>query len=179
MIRLQRIYTKDAALYSFMEELLQAAFPPNEYRALPELRSYTDRLPHFFNNIIWEDDCPIGLITYWDLEQFYYVEHLAIQSKQRNQGTGKIVLEQLCQTVKRPLVLEVEYPNDPLAERRINFYKRLHFVQWEKSYQQPPYKPGDAPLPMYLMAYGDLDAEQDFDMVQKRIYQTVYKATTG
>ena len=74
MIKLQPISTSDLQHYKFMEELLVDAFPPEEYRQLEELREYTDRTGNFHNNIIFDDDLPIGFITYWDFDRFYYVE---------------------------------------------------------------------------------------------------------
>ena len=73
MIKLQPISTSDLQHYKFMEELLVDAFPPEEYRQLEELREYTDRTGNFHNNIIFDDDLPIGFITYWDFDRFYYV----------------------------------------------------------------------------------------------------------
>ena len=69
-----------------MEQLLVASFPTDEYRALEEEREYTDLKEIFYNNIILSDGAPIGLITYWDFGQFYYVEHFAIDPAQRNGG---------------------------------------------------------------------------------------------
>ena len=74
MIKLQPISTSDLQHYKFMEELLVDAFPPEEYRQLEELREYTDRTGNFHNNIIFDDDLPIGFITYWDFDRFYYVD---------------------------------------------------------------------------------------------------------
>lgn len=51
MIRLQRISTADGFLYEYMEQLITAAFPPEEYRPLKELRLYTDNKPHFLSLI--------------------------------------------------------------------------------------------------------------------------------
>lgn len=47
MIKFQRITTTDAALYKYMEQLMTASFPSEEYRPLEELRNYTDSKPHF------------------------------------------------------------------------------------------------------------------------------------
>lgn len=174
MIRLQRITTADTALYSFMENLMTASFPSEEYRSLDELRRYTDLKNHFHNNIIFHNDTPVGLITYWDFGHFYYVEHFAIDPTQRNGGHGKNVLSHLGQLLKYPIILEVEEPTEEMAQRRINFYQRHGFTLWEKPYQQPPYKSGDGYLPMLLMAYGDLNCEKDFDTVKEHIYREVY-----
>ena len=108
MIRLQRITTADTDLYSYMEKLMTQSFPSEEYRELEELRKYTDTKTHFYNNIIFHNNTPVGLITYWDFGHFYYIEHFAIDPAQRNGGYGKSVLNHLCQLLKHPIVLEVE-----------------------------------------------------------------------
>ena len=47
MVKFQRITTKDTALYNYMERLMTASFPSEEYRPLEELRNYTDTKPIF------------------------------------------------------------------------------------------------------------------------------------
>lgn len=174
MIRLQRISTADKSLYQYMEQLITTAFPPEEHRPLEDLRVYTDTKPHFHNNIIFHHDTPVGFITYWDFDKYYYVEHFAIDPSQRNGGHGKNVLNQLCQLLQQPIVLEVETPEEEIAQRRINFYTRQGFVLWDKPYLQPPYRPEDDYLPMLLMAHGDLTCDRDFETVKKDIYREVY-----
>ena len=114
MIRLQRITTADTDLYSSMEKLMTQSFPSEEYRELEELRKYTDTKTHFYNNIIFHNNTPVGLITYWDFGHFYYIEHFAIDPAQRNGGYGKSVLNHLCQLLKHPIVLEVEIPEEEM-----------------------------------------------------------------
>lgn len=174
MIKFQPISTSDVQHYKFMEELLTVAFPPEEYRELENLREYTDRIGHFQNNIIFDDDTPVGFITYWNFGHFYYVEHFAINPALRNGGYGKRALEHLCEEIILPIVLEVEKPVEEMAKRRINFYMRHGFTLWEKEYEQPPYKAGDDFLPMYLMVHGDMQCDKDFDEIKKRIYKEVY-----
>lgn len=174
MIRLQRITTTDTDLYSYMEQLMVASFPSEEYRPLTQLREYTDRKKHFYNNIIFDNDAAVGFITYWDFDNFYYAEHFAIDPTQRNGGYGRKALECLCQTLQHPVVLEVEMPEEEMAKRRIGFYQRQGFTLWQRPYLQPPYKPGDPYLPMLLMTYGNLDCEKDFESIKQRIYREVY-----
>lgn len=174
MIGIKRITTKDKSYYDFLEQLLIASFPVEEYRDLDILKEYTDTLPHFYCNIILEDTTPIGLVTYWDLDSFYYIEHFAIDPNQRNGGYGRKLLNYLSETLHKPIVLEVEHPTEEMAQRRINFYQRQGYKLWEKEYFQPPYRDGYNELPMYIMVQGDLDPEKDFDMVKKRIHKDVY-----
>lgn len=176
MIRLQRITTADTAMYGYMEKLITISFPPEEYRKLEELRTYTDSKPQFHNNIIFHNDTPVGILTYWDFNRFCYVEHFAIDPSLRNGGYGKQALNLLCQQLGCPIVLEVEMPEEEMAQRRIGFYQRQGFILWEKPYLQPPYKTGDGYLPMLLMAYGDLECGKDFETVKEHIYREVYNA---
>lgn len=174
MIRFQPITTSDIQHYKFMEELLVDSFPPEEYRKLEDLREFTDRTGNFHNNIIFDDNLPIGLLTYWDFDRFYYVEHFATNPALRNGGYGKRTLEYLCNYLKRPIVLEVERPVEEMAKRRISFYERQGFTLWKNDYSQPPYKPGDSYLPMYIMAYGNLNSNEDFEEVKHKLYTIVY-----
>ena len=174
MIKFQPISTSDVQHYRFMEELLTDTFPAEEYRELADLREYTDRTGNFHNNIIFEDNMPIGFITYWDFDRFCYVEHFAINPALRNGGYGKKALEHLRKVVQLPIVLEVERPDEEMAQRRISFYQRQGFTLWEQNYRQPPYKKGDSFLPMYLMVYGNLDSDRDYKAIRKQIYLEVY-----
>ncbi len=173
MITFTRIHTADQSLYQFMEDLMVASFPKEEYRELPILQKYTDTKEYFYNLIILDDDTPVGFITYWDLNEFFYVEHFAIDSSRRNGGYGKQVLEWLQTQLNKPIVLEVELPTEEMAQRRISFYERHGFVLWKEKYAQPPYRPGEAYLPMSLMVYGDISPEK-FSPIRSAIYREVY-----
>lgn len=174
MINIKRIKTVDTVYYNFVEDLLTTAFPKEERRELVLQRNYTDNNPLFFNNIILEDDIPIGFITYWKFGDYYYIEHFAIHSSKRNGGYGKKVLEHIHKTLDSPIVLEVEIPNNELSRRRIGFYERANYKLWENQYSQPPYRKGEDYLPMYLMVYGNLDSKKDFERIKRNLYKEVY-----
>lgn len=174
MITLHRIRTRDAALYRFMEELLVASFPPQEYRALDALREMTDCRPAFANHVVCDDDRPVGLLTWWDFGDFRYVEHFAILSSLRNAGYGRRVLELLARDSSVPLVLEAEAPETETARRRIGFYERAGFAVWDREYRQPPYRPGDGFLPMWLLVRGAPERLPDLRAVRGTIYREVY-----
>lgn len=124
MITLFRLTQTDTREYRFMEELLTAAFPPEEYRELGELRRLTCGRPVFHNNLICDDDRPVGLVTFWDFGDFHYIEHFATLPAMRNKGYGHRVLELLGERLRTPLVLEAELPVEELARRRVGFYAR-------------------------------------------------------
>jgi ribosomal protein S18 acetylase RimI-like enzyme len=157
-----------------MEQLLITSFPPEEYREPEQLRQNTDHTDNFYNCVLLDDHTPIGICSYWSFARFYYIEHLAIAPQLRNKGYGADVLQLLCRELAAPIVLEVEQPDTPLAERRIRFYHRNGFTLWEHPYLQPPYREGDGYLPMWLMSHGNLACEHDFDEVRQTLYKEVY-----
>lgn len=102
------------------------------------------------------------------------MEHFAIDETKRNGGYGKLVLSALKEKLGRPIVLEVELPENETSKRRICFYQRQGFQLWKEKYQQPPYRGGDSYLPMLLMAQGELNSETAFDEVKVTLYKKVY-----
>ncbi|MCM1150987.1 MAG: GNAT family N-acetyltransferase [Alistipes sp.] len=173
MIALRRITDTDSQAYRFMENLLAAAFPPEEYREPAEWRKLTAASEIFRNNLICHDEMPVGLLSYWIFDRFHYVEHFAVSPEFRNDGYGARALKRLLCDLQRPVVLEVEAPDDDLSRRRIGFYQRQGFVLWEREYRQPPYRPHGDWLPMHLMVYGNLD-ESEFCEIRDTIYKNVY-----
>lgn len=173
-MKLQPITTRNERLYGFMEEVLTSSFPTEEYRPLAELRSQTDHTAIFHNNIIRENNLPVGILTYWEFPSFVFVEHLAICPNLHGNGYGSRALSCLCGEMNRPIVLEVERPDTPTARRRVDFYSRNGFVLWPNEYRQPPYRQGDDFIAMRLMAWGEIDAIRDYEMVKTQIYSAVY-----
>lgn len=174
MVRLQRISTADVELYGFMESLIVEAFPPEEYRDTAELRVLTDSEERFHNNVVYDGDRTVGLITYWDFGRFIYVEHFAIAPSVRNGGYGRKVLELLKNESEMPVVLEVEMPDNETARRRIGFYERQGFAVLPDDYRQPPYRHGGDCIPMRLMAYGRPEKGMDFGLIESVIHREVY-----
>lgn len=173
MITLTRITDTASSEYRFTEELLTATFPREEYRDLHEQRSNTATNRQFHLMLANRGNEPIGFISYWQLQEFCYVEHLATLPSVRGCGMGREILEQLKRTTEK-IVLEVEEPIDELATRRINFYRRAGFNVCPLPYEQPPYRTGDGTLPMRLMFYGCPADKEHFTRAKELIYKYVY-----
>ena len=176
MIALQPI-TTDHALYLFVEKLLHSAFPSDERRDDDQQRAYTDGNNKFHCLLIRELNTPVGLIPYWDLEDFVYVEHFAIHEDLRSGGLGGQAMKTFLQEMKRPVVLEVEMPliKGDITHRRIAFYRRQGFSLRRLPYKQPPYREGDKWLPMKLMSTGPAKKWLPMtELVRNTIYQEVY-----
>lgn len=173
-LQLRRLHDTATEEYRFTEQLLTAAFPPEEYRDFEELRVLTQSDPRFRNHAILDRGELVGVLSYWDFGRFHYVEHFAVCPGMRNRGYGRKVLGMLRSRLHTPVVLEVERPDSELAARRIAFYRRNGFTLWESDYVQPPYRPGGDAVPMRLMVCGALCEADDFASVKETIHREVY-----
>ena len=173
MIEIKRI-TSSHPLYASGESLMLSAFPIEERRNTDEQKYYTDHKENFYYNIITDKEKFIGIITYWDMQSFYYIEHFAIDKNLRGKGYGQQVLNKLKNLLKGPIVLEVEEPIEEISIQRISFYRKLGFTLHEKPYLQPPYRKGDPWFPLKLMTYGEIDMQVMYEGIKERIYKEVY-----
>ena len=173
MIEIQQINTSHEH-YPFVETLMQTAFPIQERRNTDLQREYTDNKPHFHTLVILYKNLPIGLLTIWDLEVIYYIEHFAIHEKFRNKGYGQKVIKLITNEIKGMIVLEAEEPSDEITNRRIKFYQRQGFILHEVPYQQPPYRSEDNWFPMKLMSIHEKDFLDQYENIKSKIYKEAY-----
>lgn len=175
MVILEKIGTQNK-FYPFIEQLLCTSFPKNERRDHDTQRLYTDIKNNFQCLLIKQaDHTPIGVLTYWDFETFYYIEHLAIASNLRGHGWGsKTMRTFIINHPQKPVVLEVEHPTNEESIRRINFYKQCGLHLWECDYMQPPYRETDEWFPLFLMASDGLSFNKDYHHIRKCIHSSVY-----
>lgn len=161
--------------YADAERLMTDAFPPEERRPIARQREYTDHNPLFHPHTVMENGKFVGLVNYWTLQGFTYIEHLATTPSLRGKGLGMRVLQQLTSKTTAPIVLEVEPPTDEISVRRIGFYKRCGFTLWEhQKYMQPTYADHLPSIPLLLMVYGNLDEQKDFAHIYREIHTKVY-----
>ena len=84
-------------------------------------------------------------------------------------------VDALLEEKNRPMVLEVEVPEDDLARRRIGFYERHGLVYNDYPYLQPPLRKGNELLPLRLMTKPTAIDETTYERYKKRMYAVVYK----
>lgn len=145
-----------------------------------ERRTYEDALKTLQNkyykaNFIYSKKLKqnIGYFCYWDFGSFIFGEHFAINEEFRNQGYGTAFLNQFLNKNK-PLIIEVERPTSVFKKRRINFYKKLGFVVFDKSYIQPSYHNDNKTVPMYIIIYNSNITKEEYSKYINLIKKNVY-----
>lgn len=173
MITLTRITAPDSEAYRFTEELLTATFPRDEYRDLDEQRANVALKENFHLMLACHNNAPVGFVSYWELGEMCYIEHLATLPSVRGKGHGKAIIEEI-QKIAGNIVLEVEEPTDETTTRRIGFYRRVGFSLCAIPYTQPPYRKGGNTLPMLLMFCGQECNRENYEKAKKAIYSNIY-----
>lgn len=152
MITLTAVETREEMKY--LSAIYHEAFPPEERRPWSDLIERGDGYSPALLGV-YDGDQLIGMLTFWRMTDFVYIEHFVIDPALRNRGAGGEALQKFLKSVSPlPVVLEAEPPvhEGDLAWRRLEFYRRHGFEVIDETYIQPPYLAGLPSVPLYLLA---------------------------
>lgn len=158
--------------------LYESAFPADERRPTDEWLSMMDREAAFHILYITDTEHTFGgFITFWDFDEFTYIEHFAVKQELRGLGYGGKALDLFVTYEKnRRIVLEVEPPTNATAEKRIRFYQNHGFTLLLFPYMQPPYSPSLQSIPLKLMLKGTEPTNEEtksmVHVIKKRVYSS-------
>lgn len=156
-MQLQRIDAQHP-LFDAAFALYEQSFPLNERRTRADhLRALADA--DFFPLCAVQHDTVLADVFVWRTPDFTYLEHFAVQPALRGQGLGGALLEQLF-CADRPLVLEIEPPEDEKKRRRKAFYERHGLQAQPYAHVQLPFQGGGAAEPLIIMTDRAFSAEQ-------------------
>ena len=151
-------------------DLMERSFPLEEYR-LYEAQKALLQDPVYTIYAVKEKEGILGFAAVWELEDWLFLEHLAVEPAQRNRGIGAQLLQFLSE---RHCCLEVEPPLTELACRRVGFYKRNGFFLNDYPYMQPSLGEGRSAVPLYIMTSGRTITPEEFAKLKNLLYSRVY-----
>lgn len=155
-------------------ELMEQSFPEDEYRTYEEQKALLQDPRYSVYGMYDEKEELKAFIAVWDLEEFAFVEHFAVNPAYRNSGLGAGVLQRLSGMVQKLICLEVEPPKTELARRRIGFYERNHFFLNLYPYMQPSISKGRKAIPLCIMTSGAEVPEEVFLRMKAVLYTEIY-----
>lgn len=176
-MKMFRIRSARHPLLSTILSLYSSAFPAGERRTtdafLKMLTVVQMRLM-----VVTDIGKFIGIMIYWQFQDFIFLEHMAISPELRGHGYGRRIMQELMDKSHHQIVLEVEHPTEQNSKRRIRFYEGLGFIKIPHPYFQPPYERNGQPLPMVLMAlipFNDMTAlNETLRLIREEIYERFY-----
>lgn len=150
---MKSIHIQDETSPFFAEalEVYRASFPPNERRTLAGQTQLFHSPKYRLDAWVGKQHF-IGIMAWWDFDEYRYVEHLAVHPDSRSGGYGAKLMHDWLSWDERPVYLEIEEPVDELTKRRRGFYQRLGFVQNPGRHLQPPYDGKGDGVPMVVLS---------------------------
>ena len=155
------------AVYAIMEQ----SFPVEEYRSYEGQKALLKK-PAYRIYAAKEERKILGFAAVWQLENWLFLEHLAVATQHRNRGIGAEILRFLAE---KRCCLEVELPETDLARRRIGFYQRNGFFLNHYPYMQPSLGEGRSPVPLQIMTSGSTITPEEFARLKELLYTRVYE----
>ena len=134
---LEYITNTSHPMYQEALNLYRISFPYHERRENFSQKEILQDKEYNFG-LIYDEDIFVGLILYWESEQFIYIEHFCICPELRNKQYGQKTLT-LLKKKNKTLILEIDPPQDDISKRRKCFYERCGFVANSFSHTHPPY----------------------------------------
>lgn len=163
-----------------IEELYESSFPAVERRKFANVEKLLSRKDVPFEILSASDESGfVGFLSYWDFEEFKYIEHFAVKPESRGTGIGSAMLSHFLEDCGHvPIVLEVELPEmSEMARRRVDFYMRHGFILWRLvKYIQPPYDGEGDELEMKLMTLRVNDSVKTArmgDIIKREVYKKI------
>ncbi len=152
------------------------SFPPDERREWQKLKELINHPNFEISQILYNKEA-IGLIVIWNFSDFSFIEHFAIRESARGKGIGNEVLRQIIEEKATRVIVEVEEPTNVSACRRIAFYNRLGFSDYDGIYYQPAYSPDKKKVKMLIMSFPHKLLPNEFEEIKTKLYREVYQYT--
>ena len=130
---LQKLDKKD---FDEIFSLLESAFPPSERRTKEDQEKLMD-LDEYSIFGLKKRGSLIGFVAEWEGPEYRFVEHFVVNEAFRGNGIGSGLLSDYHDLSDKPVVLEVEPPENDVQKKRVRFYKRNGYHLSEYSYVQP------------------------------------------
>ncbi|RXZ80568.1 GNAT family N-acetyltransferase [Paenibacillaceae bacterium] len=154
--------------------IMEASFPRCERRSYEGQQELLDN-PHY--RLLTEKDAEgkvIAFLAGWEFANFRFIEHIAVDRAIRGGGLGSKLMNKYCRESDKPVLLEVELPDDEMAQRRIGFYERLGFHLNDFDYIQPPLQAGEPEIPLLIMTSPERITAEQFRTYREVLYREVY-----
>ena len=160
-------------------DLMVTSFPSSERRTYEDQKALLNKSNYEIKTNHDNKGNLLSFMAIWQLETSHFIEHLAVSPLSRGTGIGASVMKEMLKNSEKPVLLEVELPENEIAKKRIQFYERLGFHLNEHDYVQPPIQPGEEPLPLLIMSYPDPIKAEDFSYFKEDVFLHLYNSKTA
>ena len=163
------ITTSSHASFDAAWNLYERAFPLSEKRTKEEQEKTLQKENYSFMACFHEESF-IGILGFWKIEDYLFIEHFAIDEALRGQNYGSKVLTIFLEK-HTEVFLEIEPPLCEISKRRLKFYQNLGFVQNVYEHYQLPFRDGDTLLSLRILSWQTPLKKERYDMLYAKMQE--------
>lgn len=146
-----KIKWEDSERWNKVWDLYEESFPIAERRKLEDHKR-ASKNPLFHPTSVWENGVLLGLVFYWEWDNYRYIEYLAVASKMRKHGYGFQIIKHV-RNEKYTTILEIDPLANELSVRRLQFYERVGFTLTPYRFVHLPYRLESDPQELLILSY--------------------------
>lgn len=173
-----RIAPSDIERWNKVWSLYEESFPTAEKRREEDhIRAFENNLFHPIS--AWEaNDELIGIIFYWEWDQYRYLEYLAVNTELRGKSYGSQLLRYLSDK-GHTIILEIDPLINEISVRRLQFYERAGYTLTPYRYMHLPYRLETEIQELLILSYPQMITKNQHEDFLEFMDNTVMKYCEG
>lgn len=165
--------TEDAWYNDFLR-IYSISFPVYEQRNhKQQLYAFGDDRYNLYCLI--EDEIMNSFISFWNFDNYVYIEHLAVNDKLRGKNIGTETLTRFIEEIKKTIILEIDPIIDNVSSKRLQFYQKIGFKENEYKHIHPAYNPQYKPHELIVLSTRSLLTPEQYNIFKNNLEEIVMK----
>ncbi|MBD8390308.1 GNAT family N-acetyltransferase [Dysgonomonas sp. BGC7] len=170
-----RIKGEEDKYYKQFLSVYKSSFPVFEQRS-QEQQSAAFKNNSYCLVALVKGDKLASFISYWEFDDYIYIEHLAVNSELRGQNIGSFTLSKFAQNNRKILLLEIDPLVDEVSKRRLCFYKKLGYKVNPYHHHHPAYRQGYDSHELLVLSLSEVLSENMYNRFYSDLVQVVMNA---
>lgn len=170
----KRLTSTDTETYEKAMKLYAVSFPKHEQRDAAAQEAIMSNDDYHFD-CIYNGGNWVGLILYWETEDFIYIDHFCILPEMRNKQLGQKALEYLASRTDKKIILEIDPPVRNIAIMRKEFYERCGYKRNPFPHEHPAYHVGEKPFRLVIMSYPAILEQKEYEAFNDYLVKRVMR----
>lgn len=172
------IDSSEHVCYRLFERLYSISFPLFEQRTRSQQEAAFSR-PNYHLRGYEENGFFAGFISYWEFNDYMYIEHFAIDPEIRGMGCGSGILRHFIRSTDKMSLLEIDPITDEVSEARLHFYRKCGFYENPYPHVHPPYRNGYDAHPLIVLTTDRTISEREYLVFNRDLANTVMDVMGG
>lgn len=156
----------------YFNEVYDDAFPDYEQRTREGRGTILRAAPTFRAWVLSYQGRNAGILGGWQVGEWFYIEHFAVDNALRGQGIGKLAMDEI-NTRFAQVILEIDPPQDTVSRNRLAFYQGRGYVTNGVNHAHPSYKPAYQPHVLEVLSFPRRLTAAEYDAFNQQLQQVV------